>query len=48
MKFSLLYQTEDKPAVCQILYDLSVDRAVHISSPTAAVPSISSRCWVSP
>ena len=29
MKFSLLYKTEDKPAVCQILYDLSVDRAVH-------------------
>ena len=29
MKFSLLYKTEDRPAVCQILYDLSVDRAVH-------------------
>ncbi len=29
MKFSLLYKTEDHPAVCQILYDLSVDRAVN-------------------
>ncbi len=29
MKFSLLHKTEDKPAVCEILYDLSVDRAVH-------------------
>ena len=29
MKFSLLHKTEDMPAVCQILYDLSVDRAVH-------------------
>ncbi len=28
MKFSLLYKSEDKPAVCQILYDLSIDRAV--------------------
>ena len=29
MKFSLLYKTDDQPALCQILYDLSVDRAVN-------------------
>lgn len=29
MKFSLLYKTEDAPACCRILYDLSVDRAVY-------------------
>lgn len=29
MKFSLLQKTEDHPAVCEVLYDLSVDRAVY-------------------
>ena len=29
MKFSLLQKAEDSPAVCEILYDLSVDRAVY-------------------
>ncbi len=29
MRFSLLHRHESTPAVCQILYDLSVDRAVH-------------------
>ena len=28
MKFSLLHKTEEHPAVCRVLYDLSVDRAV--------------------
>lgn len=29
MKFSLLHVTEDAPATCWILYDLSIDRAMH-------------------
>lgn len=29
MKFSLLQKKEDRPAVCEVIYDLSVDRAAH-------------------
>ncbi len=28
MKFSLLQKKNDEPALCRILYDLSIDRAV--------------------
>jgi len=29
VKFSLLQKKEDRPAVCEVIYDLSVDRAAH-------------------
>ena len=28
MKFSLLQKQNDEPALCRVLYDLSIDRAV--------------------